>query len=97
MPDYIKQILAKLSAAVTWMLSGLSAAMSAVLAWLSSLMAATLAWLSSIERLSPAEMLARLSFVDRLVLIVAAIEVVLFVLAILIEFSARKRRRVRGA
>jgi fused signal recognition particle receptor len=95
-PDYIKQILAKLSAAVAWMLSGLSAAMSAVLAWLSSLMAATLAWLSSIERLGPAEMLARLSFVDRLVLIVAAIEVVLFVLAMLIEFSARKRRRVRA-
>lgn len=39
------------------------------------------------------ETLAGLSFVDRLVLVVAASQIVLLVLAILIEFSARKRRR----
>ena len=71
MPDYLNQILARLSAFVARMP----------------------AELSSLEHLTPAEILARLTFVDRLVLLVAAIEVVLFVLAVLIEFSVRKRRR----
>jgi len=39
------------------------------------------------------ETLAGLSFVDRLVLVVAASQIVLLILAMLIEFSARKRRR----
>ena len=65
-----------------------------ILARLSAFIARMPAELSSLERLTPAEILARLSFVDRLVLLVAAIEVVLFVLAVLIEFSVRKRRRV---
>jgi fused signal recognition particle receptor len=41
-----------------------------------------------------ARILAGLSSVERLVLVVAASQVVLLVLAVLIEFSARKRRRV---
>ena len=52
-----------------------------------------LAGLASLEHLTPAEMLARLSLVDRLVLVVAASQAVLLFLAILIEFSARKRRQ----
>ncbi|MGZ6195841.1 MAG: hypothetical protein ACXWML_11515, partial [Candidatus Binataceae bacterium] len=64
-----------------------------ILARLSAFIARMPAELSSLEHLAPAEILARLSFVDRLVLLVAAIQVVLFVLAILIEFSVRKRRR----
>ena len=74
MPDYLNQILARLSAFIARMSGGA---------------------LVRCERLTPAEILARLSFVDRLVLLVAAIQVVLFVLAVLIEFSVRKRRRVR--
>ena len=54
-----------------------------------------LAQLSSVERLGLTETFARLSFVERMVLIVAASQVVLLVFATLIEFSARKRRRVR--
>jgi fused signal recognition particle receptor len=54
-----------------------------------------LAQLSSVERLGLTETFARLSFVQRMVLIVAASQVVLLVFATLIEFSARKRRRVR--
>lgn len=64
-----------------------------ILARLSAVIARMLAELSFLERLSPAEILARLSFVDRLVLVVAASQVLLFILAILIEFSARKRRQ----
>jgi fused signal recognition particle receptor len=64
-----------------------------ILARLSAFIARMPAELSSLEHLTPAEILAPLSFVDRLVLLVAAIEVVLFVLAVLIEFSVRKRRR----
>jgi fused signal recognition particle receptor len=62
--------------------------LSAVVAWF-------LAQLSSVERLGLTETFARLSFVERMVLIVAASQVVLLVFASLIEFSARKRRRVR--
>ncbi len=94
MPHYVSEISARLSAAVAAVLAWLSLVMATILAWLSSAMAAIFTWLSSLERLTPAEMLARLSFVDRLVLVVAASQVLLFVLAILIEFSARKRRRV---
>ncbi|MGZ3511689.1 MAG: signal recognition particle-docking protein FtsY [Candidatus Binataceae bacterium] len=64
-----------------------------ILARLSAFIARMPAELSSLEHLAPAEILAQLSFVDRLVLLVAAIQVVLFVLAVLIEFSVRKRRR----
>ncbi|HEY2523640.1 MAG TPA: signal recognition particle-docking protein FtsY [Candidatus Binataceae bacterium] len=71
MPDYIHQIVGRLSAFVAAMLAGLA----------------------SLEHLSPAEILARISLIDRLVLIVVASQVVLFVVAMLIEFSARKRRR----
>ena len=71
MPDYIRQIVGRLSA----------------------LVAKVIAALAALEHLSPAEILARLSLIDRLVLIVAASQVVLFVTAMLIEFSARKRRR----
>jgi fused signal recognition particle receptor len=59
----------------------------------SALVAKVIAALAALEHLSPAEILARLSLIDRLVLIVAASQVVLFVTAMLIEFSARKRRR----
>jgi fused signal recognition particle receptor len=62
--------------------------LSTVIAWI-------LAQLSSVERFGLTEMFARLSFVERMVLIVAASQVVLLVFASLIEFSARKRRRVR--
>lgn len=83
MPDYITKVLARLSTAIT-----------PILAWLSSVLAAILAWLSSFDRQTLPEVLAKLSFVDRLVLVVAASQIVLLGLAILIEFSARKRRRV---
>ncbi|HTJ08351.1 MAG TPA: signal recognition particle-docking protein FtsY [Candidatus Binataceae bacterium] len=67
-----------------------------ILARLSAFIAGMPAELSSLEHLTPAEILARLTFVDRLVLLVAAIEVVLFVLAVVVEFSARKWRRAPG-
>jgi fused signal recognition particle receptor len=82
-PDYITKILARLSTTIT-----------PILAWLSSVLAAILAWLSSFDRQTLPEVFAKLSFVDRLVLVVAASQIVLLGLAILIEFSARKRRRV---
>jgi fused signal recognition particle receptor len=63
------------------------ARLSAVITWI-------LAELSSVERLGLTETFAKLSFVERLVLVVAASQVVVLVLAILIEFSARKRRSV---
>ena len=72
MPDYINEILARLSSVIARILAGLS----------------------SVERLGLTETFARLSFVEALVLVVAASQVVLLVLAILIEFSARKRRTV---
>ena len=65
-----------------------------ILARLSSIIAWILAGLSSVERLGLTGTLARLSFVERLVLAVAASQIVLLILAILIEFSARKRRSV---
>jgi fused signal recognition particle receptor len=58
-------------------------------------MAVVLAELSY-ARLALTEDFAKLSVVDRLILVVAASQVVLLVFAILIEFSARKRRRVRA-
>ena len=61
---------------------------------LSSVIARIPAELSSVENLGLTETFARLPFVERLVLVVAVAQVVLLVLAILIEFSARKRRRV---
>ena len=60
---------------------------------LSAFIARMLVGLASLEHLSPAEILARLSLVERLVLVVVASQIVLFVAAMLIEFSARKRRR----
>ncbi|HVA39041.1 MAG TPA: signal recognition particle-docking protein FtsY [Candidatus Binataceae bacterium] len=73
-----------------------------ILAWLTYVKTAILAGLASIDRLAlrfAHEAEASLSSVDplvlRLALIVAATQVVLLVFAILIEFSARKRRRVR--
>ncbi|MGA8566720.1 MAG: hypothetical protein WB580_02905, partial [Candidatus Binataceae bacterium] len=64
------------------------------LARLSSIIAWILAGLLSVERLGLTGTLARLSFVERLVLAVAASQIVLLIVAILIEFSARKRRSV---
>jgi fused signal recognition particle receptor len=61
---------------------------------LSSVIARILAALSSVEHLGLTETFARLPLVERLLLIVAASQVVVLVLAILIEFSARKRRSV---
>jgi fused signal recognition particle receptor len=73
-----------------------------ILAWLTYVIAEITAGLSSIDRFwmrLAHEAEATLSSVDplvvRLVLIVAAIQAVLLLLAISIEFSARKRRRVR--
>ncbi|HTQ26438.1 MAG TPA: signal recognition particle-docking protein FtsY [Candidatus Binataceae bacterium] len=60
---------------------------------LSAFIARMLVGLASLEHLSPAEILARLSLVERLALVVVASQIVLFVAAMLIEFSARKRRR----
>jgi fused signal recognition particle receptor len=68
--------------------------MNEILARLSSVIVRILDGLSSVERLGLTETLARLSLVDRLVLAVAASQIVLLVLATLIEFSARKRRSV---
>jgi fused signal recognition particle receptor len=65
-----------------------------ILAKLSSVIARILAGLSSVENLGLTETFARLPLVERLILVVAVAQVVLLVLAILIEFSARKRRRV---
>jgi fused signal recognition particle receptor len=64
-----------------------------ILGRLSALIARMLAGLASLEHLGPAEILARLSLVEGLVLVVVAGQIVLFVAAMLIEFSARKRRR----
>ena len=41
------------------------------------------------------EVLSRLTFIDRLALEAAASQIVVLIAAILIEFSARKRRRAR--
>ena len=60
---------------------------------LSAFIARMLVGLASLEHLSPAEILARLSLVECLALVVVASQIVLFVAAMLIEFSARKRRR----
>jgi len=86
--------MAWLSSVLATILAALSSVLTAITVWLSSVEATILAWLSSFDRLTLSEVLARLSFVDRLVLVVAASQVVLLVLAILVEFSARKRRRV---
>jgi fused signal recognition particle receptor len=71
-----------------------------ILAWLAYVKTGTLAGLASVDRLAmrfAGDAMATLSSVDpfvlRLALVVAASQVVLLVLAILIEFSARKRRR----
>jgi fused signal recognition particle receptor len=93
-PDYITKILARLSSVMSTTVAWLSSVLAMVLAWLSYVSTAILAWLSSFDRFTLAEVLARLSFVDRVVLVVAASQVVSLVLAILVEFSARKRRRV---
>jgi len=93
-PDYITKILARLSSVMSTTVAWLSSVLAMVLAWLSYVSTAILARLSSFDRFTLAEVLARLSFVDRVVLVVAASQVVLLVLAILVEFSARKRRRV---
>ena len=61
--------------------------LSAVIAWI-------LYEVSNVERLGLSEMFARLSFVEKLILILAASQIVVLVLAILIEFSARKSRRI---
>ena len=95
MPDYITKIPARLSSAIAAILAAVSSAITAIFARLSSAMAAIFAWLSSLDHLTLSEIVAKLSFVDRLALIVVASQVVLLVLAILIEFSARKRRRFR--
>ena len=60
---------------------------------LSALIGRMLAGLASLAHLGPGEILARLSLVERLVLVVVASQLVLFAAAALIEFSARKRRR----
>jgi fused signal recognition particle receptor len=88
------KILARLSSVLTTILAGLSSIMAAVLAWLSSALTVILGWLSSLDGLSLSEVFAKLSFVDQLLLVVAASQVVMFVLATLVEFSARKRRRI---
>ena len=95
MSDYITKITGILSSVIATILATLSSVMTEILAWLSSALAAAMAWLSSVDRLVPSEIIGKLSLADRLVLIVAASQVVLLVLAILVEFSARKRRRVR--
>ncbi len=83
MADYTNEIRDRLSAVVAWSVAELSA----VLTWI-------LAELSSVERLGLTETFARLSFVERMVLVVAGSQVVMLIVAILIEFSARKRRSV---
>ena len=93
MPDYITKILARFSSVISTILAGLSSIIAAAVAWLSSVFAVIVAWLASLESLPLSEVFAKLSLADRLALLVAASQVVLLVLAISVEFSARKRRR----
>ena len=65
-----------------------------IISGLSSDLSAGIAWLSSLEQLS-IDRLARLSLIDKLLLILLASQVLLFIVACLIEFSARKRRRLK--
>ena len=63
--------------------------LSAIIAWV-------LAELSSAECLGLTETFARLSFVEQLILLLAVSQAAVLVLAIVIEFSARKRRRIQN-
>ena len=65
-----------------------------IISGLSSDVSAAAAWLSSLERLS-LDRLAQLSFIDKLLLILLASQVLLFIVACLVEFSVRKRRRLQ--
>ncbi|HLK86542.1 MAG TPA: signal recognition particle-docking protein FtsY [Candidatus Binataceae bacterium] len=66
-----------------------------IISGLSSGLSAAADRLSSLEQLS-LDRLARLSLIDKLALILLASQVLLFIVACLIEFSARKRRGFRA-